>query len=78
MCILCVGFSFLVGFFFVLGLLLTTGIWLVLGKDKKIIEGLASSEIFNFFLIGIITAKIKNFADFINKPELRLSTDLKH
>jgi hypothetical protein len=50
----------------------------VLGKDKKIIEGFASSEIFNFFLIGIITAKIENFADFINKPELRLSTDLKH
>lgn len=62
----------------VLGLQVTTGIWLVLGKDKKIIKGFASSEIFDFFLIEIITAKIKNFVDFVNKPELRLSTDLKH
>jgi len=50
----------------------------VLGKDKKIIEGLASSQIFNFFLIGIITEKIENFAEFINMPKLCLSTDLKH
>ncbi len=40
----------------------------MLGKDKKEIGSFASSEIFNFFLIGIITAKIENFADFINMP----------
>jgi hypothetical protein len=49
----------------------TIWLWLVLGKDKKIIQGFASSEIFNFFLIGIITAKIENFADFVNMPKLR-------